>query len=153
MLYFAYGMNTNLTQMSVRCPQARSHGGATLMNHKFRFARHADVCEVLGHTVQGVLWNITDKCLRSLDALEGYPNYYERKQVKVKLNRTGEVVDAITYYMVGNLPTEPPSEGYLAMLYEGYREHEISHRQIHDAIDLAMEHQTALAKKGQWIYG
>ena len=41
MLYFAYGMNTNLGEMARRCPGAVSLGHARLIDHVFRFAFHA----------------------------------------------------------------------------------------------------------------
>ena len=56
--YFAYGMNTNLDEMSYRCPTARPLGYATLLNHRFRFATHADVVPALESVVHGVLWEI-----------------------------------------------------------------------------------------------
>lgn len=151
MKYFAYGMNTNLAQMAMRCPQAQSLGAAYLPNHEFRFARHADILHTPGYTTHGVLWEITDACLKSLDALEGYPDYYQRKTVTVI--HQGQQVECMTYYMTGNLPDEAPGTGYVAMLEEGYRENGVPDRQIYDALDFVEAYHTALAKKGQHVYG
>lgn len=138
MKYFAYGMNTNCVEMSIRCPNAHSLGAATLPYYEFRFARHADVVEHRTSTVDGVLWEITDSCLKSLDVLEGYPYYYERKFVMVEHN--GQEVGAMLYYMLGNSADSPPSESYLRMLYEGYKVHGLSVKQIHDAIDFSINY-------------
>jgi gamma-glutamylcyclotransferase (GGCT)/AIG2-like uncharacterized protein YtfP len=151
MKYFAYGMNTNLAQMRMRCPNARCLGAAYLPNHEFRFARHADVLPIPGFVTHGVLWEITDDCLLSLDALEGYPNYYQRKTVTV-IHQLQQV-DAMVYYMTGNTPDEPPSPGYVEMLQQGYFENRVPDRQIHEALDFLEKYHTALAQKSQYIYG
>jgi len=151
MKYFAYGMNTNTAQMAMRCPNAQSLGAAYLPNHLFRFARHADILPTPGFVTHGVLWEITDACVQSLDALEGYPDYYERKTITVM--HQGQQVEAMVYYMTGNVPDEPPSPGYIAMLREGYSEHCVLDRQIDQALEFVQEYHTALAKKSQQIYG
>jgi gamma-glutamylcyclotransferase (GGCT)/AIG2-like uncharacterized protein YtfP len=132
--YFAYGMNTNLSQMAMRCPDARSLGKAVLYGHEFRFSRHADIIENPEYNTHGVLWDITPECELSLDALEGFPNYYLKKIVTVFHN--GTPVECMTYYMTNEYVDELPSDGYLEMLFEGYTEHDINTEQIIDSIDL-----------------
>lgn len=133
MKYFAYGMNTNRGQMAMRCPRAQSLGRALLPEHEFRFSVHADVVPNPEFDTEGVLWEITEECERSLDALEGFPNYYEKKMVSVL--HKGFWVEAMVYYMTGDLPDSYPSEGYLQMLYEGYAEHDIVYTQIDESLD------------------
>ena len=151
MKYFAYGMNTNSSEMAYRCQQARSLGPAELEDHEFRFATHADIVELPGAVVCGVLWEITDQCLASLDRLEGYPTYYDRKTVTVT-DQEGNKVDAITYYMVGGNPDSLPSDGYLLMLYEGYAEHDVRAYQIVDAINYINSYHSAVGTKGSYYY-
>jgi gamma-glutamylcyclotransferase (GGCT)/AIG2-like uncharacterized protein YtfP len=127
-------MNTNKSQMAQRCPQARSLGQAVLYGHEFRFSRHADIVENPEFNTHGVLWEITPECEISLDALEGFPDYYLKKQVRVFHN--GQPVECMVYYMNNEYPDELPSEGYLAMLYEGYREHNVNTEQIQESLDL-----------------
>lgn len=134
MKYFAYGMNTNYDGMKHRCPSAISLGRATLPDHKFRFADHADIVEQPGSFVEGLLWEITDECERSLDALEGYPFYYEKKYVTIWYQ--GQLETAMVYYMVPGHNDSPPSNFYLETVLEGYEEHGISAMQIIEAIDL-----------------
>ena len=134
MLYFAYGMNTNRGQMALRCPDAKSLGRAVLYGHEFRFARHADIIENPAFNTRGVLWDITEECEKSLDALEGFPDYYLKKQVNVFYN--GTPVECMTYYMTGEVIDSLPSDSYLDMLFEGYLEHNVSTEQIIDSIDL-----------------
>jgi gamma-glutamylcyclotransferase (GGCT)/AIG2-like uncharacterized protein YtfP len=134
MKYFAYGMNTNTAQMAIRCPKAKPLGRAVLYGHEFRFARHADIIENPDYNAHGVLWEITPDCELALDALEGYPTYYLKKQVRVFYN--GQPVECMTYYMAGEYLDELPSDGYLAMLYEGYREYNVNTDQIKESLDL-----------------
>jgi gamma-glutamylcyclotransferase len=134
MKYFAYGMNTNLAQMAQRCPNAVSLGKAVLYGHEFRFARHADIIENPEYNTHGVLWEITPECELALDALEGFPTYYLKKTVNVFHN--GAPVDCMVYYMTNDYPDELPSDGYLAMLYEGYNEHNVNTEQIQESLDL-----------------
>lgn len=139
MLYFAYGMNTNREQMSIRCPAARSLGYATLPRYRFRFDTHADVVPDNQNTVHGVLWEVTDSCVTALDALEGYPYYYLRKTVTVYYR--GQRLQAMTYYMTDNRDDNPPSSGYVAMLKQGYSEHGVPEDQIYSAIELTKKSQ------------
>lgn len=125
-------MNTNLGQMANRCPTARSLGHAILPGYEFRFAVHADIIENQDIIAHGVLWDITRDDLRSLDSLEGYPFYYDRKVVEVIHN--GQKVKALTYYMQpGNLD-RVPGKGYVDMLIEGYTDHNVPLTQINDAL-------------------
>lgn len=141
MKYFAYGMNTNLAQMAKRCPAAVSLGAAVLPNYEFRFACHADVLENDKMDVEGVLWDITDNCLASLDRLEGYPHYYLRKWVTVI--HEGIQVQALVYYMAGFNQDSMPSDYYLEMLYEGYFEHGVDTCQIEEALSFIKTYYVA----------
>jgi gamma-glutamylcyclotransferase (GGCT)/AIG2-like uncharacterized protein YtfP len=132
MKMFAYGMNTNTAEMDSRCPAAICLGKATMPNHEFRFAVHADVVVSPGNSVDGVLWDITPDCMAALDMLEGFPFYYLRKKVKVLVD--GKQTKAMVYYMVPGHEDSPPSKRYLALLLEGYKEHGVPTKQIYNAI-------------------
>ena len=132
MLYFAYGMNTNRSGMAQRCPGALSLGHARLIDYSFRFARHADVVKCKSSFVDGVLWVIDNYHLVSLDGLEGYPFYYNRRKLRVAHN--DRVVMAETYYMQpGNLDSLP-SQGYFDMVVEGYNQHNVPLDQVYNSV-------------------
>ena len=151
MKYFAYGMNTNLAQMAQRCPNAKSLGKAVLYGHEFRFARHADIVENPDFATQGVLWEITPDCEMSLDALEGYPTYYLKKIVNVFYN--GNIVKAMVYYMTGENIDEYPGDGYLEMLMEGYKEHNIDNTQIYSSLALIQQlDRKQLEKQAEYFH-
>jgi len=132
MLYFAYGMNTNRSEMAQRCPGALSLGHARLVDRIFRFATHADVVKCKGSYVDGVLWTIDDFHLNALDRLEGYPYYYNRRSLRVA--HDNRIVMAETYYMQpGNLDSLP-SQGYFDMVVEGYNQHNIPLDQVYNSV-------------------
>ena len=132
MLYFAYGMNTNRRGMAQRCPGALSLGHARLIDYSFRFAIHADVVKCKGSYVDGVLWTIDNFHLNSLDCLEGYPYYYNRRALRVA--HEDRVVMAETYYMQpGNLDNLP-GQGYFDMVVEGYKEHKVPTEQLFNSV-------------------
>jgi gamma-glutamylcyclotransferase (GGCT)/AIG2-like uncharacterized protein YtfP len=132
MLYFAYGMNTNRSGMAQRCPGALSLGHARLIDYSFRFAHHADVVKSKSSFVDGVLWVIDDFHLNSLDRLEGFPHYYNRRKLRVAHN--DRIVLAETYYMQpGNLDALP-SQHYFDMVVEGYKEHNVPLDQLYNNV-------------------
>ena len=128
MLYFAYGMNTNTQGMAQRCPGAVAFGHARLLGHRFRFSGPADVQVDRRCNVDGVLWDITEDCLRSLDNLEGYPYFYDRKWSSVEFG--DEVIQAMVYYMQPGNRNRAPSAGYFSCLIEGYEEFGVPTRQL-----------------------
>ena len=134
MLYFSYGMNTNQAEMAFRCPGATSLGHARLIDHVFRFATHADVVKCRGSFVDGVLWEINTRHLKSLDALEGFPCYYNRRALRVAFE--GRTVLAETYYMQPGHLDEPPSRGYFATVLEGYRQHNVPQDQLYNTTEI-----------------
>ena len=132
-LYFGYGMNTNLVEMAYRCPQAQSLGAARLLDSAFRFATHADVVVAPDSYVDGVLWSITDRCLASLDALEGFPHYYNR--IEMSVEHDGEIKQAIVYFMNPGVEDALPYQSYFDLLVEGYTQHRLPTDQLYNALE------------------
>jgi len=133
MKYFAYGMNTNLMSMAQRCPAAVPLGHAIIKNYRFRFAVHADIVPQANAYVDGVLWEVTDKCIESLDQTEGYPFYYDKKIVTAKHNNAD--VDTLVYVMVDREQDIEPGKSYYQMCMEGYLENGIPTSQLSEALD------------------
>lgn len=127
-LYFAYGMNTNLNEMSYRCPAARCLGPAVLPGYRFRFAGCADVVPDPSSSVDGVLWELTQDCMAALDILEGYPHFYNSEEVLVE--HDDRIVYAEVYYMNPGHPDSAPSDGYLSMVAQGYEQCGVSTTQL-----------------------
>ena len=132
MYMFSYGMNTNTEQMAARCPNSTSVGAATLEGYRFRFAGHADVVPDPDSKVAGVLWEITGDCLDSLDTLEGYPYYYDRKTVEVSCG--GKKYQSLVYTMQPGNPAAPPGRTYLHLVSEGYLQYGLDTGQLLEAL-------------------
>ena len=115
--------------MTWRCPGAISFGHARLLDHEFRFSHHADVVASPYQSVDGMLWLIDQDHLADLDILEGYPGYYNRAVLPVEYR--GNIIMAECYRMQpdNNIDCRP-SQGYLDMIIEGYKEHDIPDDQI-----------------------
>lgn len=134
MLMFAYGMNTNPSAMSQRCPGAISLGHARLVNHCFRFAQHADVEPCDGSYVDGVLWEITQDHLQSLDQQEGYPHCYNRVMRSVVLGT--RTFHALIYCMQPGRENSPPTNGYFGLIVQGYAAHNVPTDQLYNSVAL-----------------
>lgn len=137
--YLAYGMNTNLAQMALRCPAAKSLGPVKLKGHKLAFKLFCDAVISEGDSMDCVLWTITDGCESALDRLEGYPDFYGKKEVTVLYR--GKPIKAMIYYMTDFYKSSLPSEHYLKTVTEGYLDHNMNLEQIYHAIDEVTEYE------------
>jgi len=132
--YFAYGMNTNITEMTNRCPNAVSLGKCVLENFELRFRIHADIDLVPGSAMEGVLWEITPECEQALDRLEGYPYYYNKINVVLDDNTV-----AMAYIMNKKGKQEPPGLSYEKCLIEGYTSHGLNVDWLTETIDMLLQ--------------
>jgi gamma-glutamylcyclotransferase (GGCT)/AIG2-like uncharacterized protein YtfP len=130
--YFAYGMNTNLESMSIRCPDSQVVGPAVLADYTLEFSYHCNIRKQENSNVSGLLWTISDQDLRSLDMTEGFPHYYNRITVPVYVNDV--VYYSWVYVMNGDADTEPPSTGYWNLVLQGYRQNGLNQQQLYNAL-------------------
>ena len=135
MKYFAYGMNTNLTQMAARCPGAVCLGPAWINDYALVFRHYADIEPEVDSYCDGVLWEITDDNLVALDALEGYPYHYTRFSVVVNTDRGSDI--ALVYQMVDQSFEQPPSNHYFNTVYEGYEQNNVDTHQLIEILELS----------------
>lgn len=138
MYYLAYGMNTNLDQMSRRCPKARSLGKVDLKGYRLAFKGCCDVVQDKTAVMECALWDITNECEMALDILEGYPNFYGKREVQVVYN--GRKIRAMIYFMQDKHDQPSmPSEYYFNMVLEGYQDHDMDVFQLQQALE-ELEH-------------
>lgn len=116
--YFAYGMLTDPEIMQ----DIDMVGKAVLNGYAFEFAQFANVKPNPGSRVYGTLWIIDRQILQDLDRIEGYPDFYTRKQLPV--TSQGKSYTAEVYTMTddsrADLQGNPPSSHYLQKLARGY---------------------------------
>ena len=121
MLYLAYGSNLNKKQMSKRCPNAKPVGSIILKGYKLEFRKVATI----KHTKKNDdklgcgLWEISEKCEKSLDIYEGFPHLYSKK--KIKLDDGREVMTYIMNYG----EKSPPTLKYFNTIREGYKDFDL----------------------------
>ncbi len=131
--YFSYGSNCNVSSMLSRCPAAIGIGKAVLNHHKLVFRSVADIEASDGQSVHGALWTITGDCEATLDRVEGFPYRYTKRQVLVIHDELGNL-DAMLYVMVGRSMQAMPHPNYRDVIGLGYREHDISMKQLNTAL-------------------
>lgn len=123
-LYIAYGSNLNLEQMSLRCPTAKVVGTSELNGYEILF-RGSNRCGVAtiepleNGKVPVLIWDVQRSDLKALDRYEGYPFFYDRKNIDVKLKK--ESVSAMIYIMNDGIKLSVPSKSYYNTIYEGYK--------------------------------
>ena len=141
MKYIAYGSNLSEEQMAFRCPDARIIGKGFLEGWKLKFRYHATIERREGSHVPVLLWEISLKDEKSLDRYEGYPDYYEKRELKVVMtemaeNSESEVV-AMVYIMTGEGKGESPAASYYELLSECYKRFEFDAEILKQALEEA----------------
>ena len=126
--YFAYGSNMSPAQMEQRCPGAKPVGVAVLEGYRLAFTRPsarwgghaADIVAEADSQTWGVLWEVDEGHLASLDRFEGVASGAYRR-LGVTVAAAGSRLDAIAYQVVSPETEGRPSAAYLAVLLEGAR--------------------------------
>lgn len=123
--YIAYGSNLNFKQMTTRCPTAMIAGTATLEDWTLLFkgsktGSYLTIEPQTGCQVPVAVWKITEIDERQLDIYEGFPSFYYKKQMTIKL-ASGRKIKAFAYIMRENRPLGIPSNEYVNTCLEGYR--------------------------------
>ncbi len=99
-LYFAYGSNMDTVQMEYRCPGARKVGVARLNGFRFIINSRgvASVVEDARYLVKGILWEISDDDIESLDSYEGVAGgFYHKAYMQVVVIEKNTPVSAFVY--------------------------------------------------------
>jgi len=137
-LYLAYGANMSHDSMSYRCPAARPVAPFTLLDWELKFYSHATIQPQPGSQVQGVLWAITPECEASLDAFEGYPDYYTKRSWL-------QNDDHIMFYEMAGFKQGRPGVGYINDIRSAYHYWHLPVRYLDQAInDTTKEKNQAL---------
>ena len=127
--YFAYGSNLSVQQMALRCPGAVNPRRATLADHDWLINERgvATVEPFHGSQVHGVLWQVTDRDLATLDSAEGVPVRYRRDRLVV---HTDDGPSEAWVYIDHRVDPGAPRPGYLERVVDGAVHHGLPHRWI-----------------------
>ena len=127
--YFAYGSNLCVQQMARRCPDATDPRRATLADHDWLINERgvATIEPFAGSEVHGVVWQVSDRDLATLDSAEGVPVRYRRDELTVV---TDNGPSEAWVYIDHRVEPGPPRPGYLERILDGARHHELPRRWI-----------------------
>ena len=142
--YIAYGSNLSEEQMAHRCPDARIVGMAALWDWRLVFKVHADIIPSKGSVVPVLIWEISEKDERNLDAYEGYPAYYTKRVLDVTMTdfkgKNPKEIQAMVYVMTdSHNELIPPMKGYYGVLARGYERFGFNQTMLRDALREARE--------------
>ena len=122
--YIAFGSNLNQAQMKHRCPTANIIGASVLEGYQLLFrgrsdGAHATIEKQEGGTVPVLVWELKPLDEQRLDNYEGYPTYYRKETVKVKIGKSAK--DVMVYIMNEGQPFNRPNGYYYNIILEGYK--------------------------------
>ena len=123
--YISYGSNLNVRQMKYRCPTAKIVGTAVIRDYELLYkgsktGSYLTIEKKKGGVVPVAVWEVTAADEHSLDAYEGCPNFYYKKNVAVILDETGIKIDAFVYIMHEERSLGIPIPAYVSTCKFGY---------------------------------
>lgn len=136
-LMFAYGSNLNVEQMRLRCPDAEPLGRIKLPGWRLVFRGVADCVQEGGSHCWGGVWKITDECEVALDIYEGIASGLYRKE-HIPIKRTPDGHTEMMIYVMNSAGIFPPSQHYLDIILDGYRDHRMprsAHKTLREAVE------------------
>ena len=131
MLYFAYGSNLHHFQMKRRCKDSKYLKKINLNNFKLTFRskyRAADIEFKKNSIVPGGLFEISKSDEKKLDIYEDYPILYKKIYFKY-YNKT-----VMTYIMPKKTIFRYPTERYLNVIKQGYKDCKLDQRYLKKAL-------------------
>ena len=131
MLYFAYGSNLNHFQMKRRCKDSIFLKKINLKDFKLTFRskyRAADIEPKKNSIVPGGLFEISKSDEIKLDVYEDFPILYKKHYFYYY----GKIV--MTYTMVNKSTFKFPTERYLNVVKNGYRDCKLDSKYLLEAL-------------------
>ena len=129
--YFAYGSNLHHLQMKRRCPKCRFIKKIILHNYSLTFRSKygaADIEKKRGKKVNGALYIISKSAERRLDVYEEYPTLYKKMYFKYDNKKV------MTYIMAKKTKLVPPTDHYLDIIRQGYRDCKLNMKSLNEAL-------------------
>lgn len=130
--YIAYGSNLHVGQMAARCPGARAVGTAWLDGWRlaFRGSKTGAYLTIIPDKTAKcpvAIWAINADHEVALDRYEGYPTFYQKQTLRVRMeplrsakNAQPREVDAMVYIMDQRRVPGNPSSAYVRTCATGY---------------------------------
>ena len=140
--YIAYCSNLNVQQMKFRCPGAKVVGKSVIKNYELLYkgsktGSYLTIEKKNGSVVPVAVWEVTADDEKRLDAYEGYPNFYYKKNMKITLAETGKIINAFVYIMHEERKLGIPSYAYVRTCVQGYRDFGFDLKHLRLAFDIS----------------
>ena len=132
MLYFAYGSNLNHFQMKRRCKDSTFIKKINLKDFRLTFRskyRAADIEPKKNSIVPGGLFEISKSDEKKLDVYEDFPILYTKMYFKYYNKRV------MTYIMVKKTKFRYPTERYLNVIKQGYKDCKLDKKYLIKALN------------------
>ncbi len=132
MLYFAYGSNLNHFQMKRRCKDSFFLKKYELKGYRLNFRskyRAADIEKKKNSIVPGALFEISKSDEKKLDVYEDFPILYTKMYFKYYNKRV------MTYSMVKKTKFRYPTERYLNIIKQGYKDCKLEKKYLIKALN------------------
>jgi gamma-glutamylcyclotransferase len=121
--YFAYGSNMDPRLMSKAAPDATSIGPGRLDGFRLEFNVYSDRWEGGAANLEpderayvwGVIWDVSEDDIDTLNTFAGHPTFYRREEVEVR-TAGGDVEDCVTYRVAHQQGYVRPTPAYVASL-------------------------------------
>lgn len=141
-LYVAYGSNLNQAQMRYRCPTAEFVGTGVIEDYELQFKgslhnAHATIVPKPGSSVPVGIWKIQKQDEQRLDAYEGYPSYYFKQDIPVRMEDAS--LTGMVYIMDQRMDFGNPSAGYYNTVHRGYEDCGLDTRVLDQAVNDSMD--------------
>jgi hypothetical protein len=108
-----------------------------LQNARLVFRGVADLAFARGYVTPAGLWRINERDEQVLDAYEGVASNLYRK-VTIKLGKEGRR-EALIYLMTDRTGIHPPSQWYVDVIRDGYRDFNLDEKILDEAIRHSFE--------------
>ena len=131
MLYFAYGSNLNHFQMKRRCKDSIFLKKINLKDFILTFRskyRAADIEKKKNSIVPGALYEISKTDEKKLDIYEDFPILYKKYYFYFNHKKV------MTYLMVNKEPFRFPTERYLNVIKQGYKDCKLDKKYLNKAL-------------------
>ena len=131
MLYFAYGSNLHHFQMKKRCKDSIFLKKIHLKDFKLTFRskyRAADIEPKNNSNVPGALFEISKSDEKKLDLYEDYPILYKKYYFYYYDKKI------MTYTMINKTFFTFPTERYLNIVKQGYKDCNLNKKYLHKAL-------------------
>jgi hypothetical protein len=127
--YFGYGTLLGARHMRERYPSAEPLGISIYDRHKLGFARYATAasggCTIVsdpGGRLWGVLYRMSDGDVAKLLAVGGDAQWYEAREIDVRMAEDGRLMRAVTLRVNGDRGPWVPPAAYGRLITDGAHE-------------------------------